>query len=64
VDCFGAEALPTLPTAQSHCGFCPWHRFGSTDPTIACPGDQTHSLQLATLGGLVPQSKPSKEAKK
>lgn len=35
---FAERALPILPTADAHCGHCPWFKAGATDPTVACPG--------------------------
>lgn len=38
VDALGSESLPVLPTAEDWCDHCPFMRFGSSDPKVACPG--------------------------
>lgn len=41
LDALGPDfTLPTLPTADAYCGFCPWHRTKATDLGRACPGHE------------------------
>lgn len=39
LDALGPDfTIPTLPTADAHCRFCPWHRASSSNLPTACPG--------------------------
>lgn len=39
LDALGPDfTIPTLPTADAHCRFCPWHRATSSHLPTACPG--------------------------
>lgn len=52
VNALGAESLPVLPTADDWCSHCPFQRFGSTDPKVACaghPGSRSTQSEAPTL---------------
>ncbi len=34
--------IPTLPAADAHCNWCPWHKQGASDLTRSCPGMTQH----------------------
>lgn len=39
LDALGPDfTIPTLPTGDAHCSFCPWHRATSSHLPTACPG--------------------------
>lgn len=40
VNALGTAAPAALPTADSHCTWCPWFSASATDLTVACPGHE------------------------
>lgn len=39
----GIHALPLIPTSDDHCTYCPYRQQGSTDPSVACPGETSYA---------------------
>lgn len=51
----GPVVLPMIPVSEDYCTSCDWYRPGSTDPTVACPGDPNRAVRSSTPAiGLVP----------
>lgn len=39
LDALGPDfTIPTLPTADAYCGYCPWHKPNSANLAVSCPG--------------------------
>jgi hypothetical protein len=51
----GVAALELLPTAPAYCGFCPFHKDGARDLTLACPGHPQTSAPDALSKLIEPQ---------
>lgn len=45
--------IPTLPTADAHCRFCPWHDPRASQIGRACPGHPQEAAQPRTLTQLI-----------
>ena len=54
LDALGPEfTLPTLPTADAYCNFCPWHKTNATDISRSCPGHPQEIAETPTLTQLI-----------
>ena len=54
IDVLGSEfTLESLPTADSHCNFCPWFRSGASQIGQACPGHPKETAPQKTLTPLI-----------
>ena len=45
--------IPSLPTAQAYCNFCPWHKQNVTQIERACPGHPQVTEAQPTLAGML-----------
>lgn len=46
-------AWELIPTADSHCSYCPWFQPGSSDLSRGCPGHAGRELRPAQFTGLI-----------
>lgn len=51
LDALGPDfTIPTLPTADAHCRFCPWHRPGASNVAHGCAGHSQPRTETVTDG--------------
>lgn len=54
LDLLGPEfTLPSLPTADAWCNFCPWHKANATTLSRSCPGHPREQQETPTLAGML-----------
>lgn len=54
VDLLGPDfTIPTLPTADAWCNFCPWHKANTTTLSRSCPGHPREAQETPTLAGML-----------
>jgi len=54
LDALGPDfTIPTLQTADAYCNFCPWHRAGTSQIELACPGHPKKITESKTLTQLI-----------
>lgn len=54
VDLLGPDfTIPTLPTADAWCNFCPWHKANTTTLSRSCPGHPREAQETQSLTQLI-----------
>jgi hypothetical protein len=54
LDLLGPDfTLPTLPTAEAWCNYCPWHKANEADLERACPGHPKETETQQSLSQLI-----------
>jgi hypothetical protein len=54
IDALGPDfTLPTLPTADAYCNFCPWHKTNATTLSRSCPGHPREAQATQSLATLI-----------